>query len=127
VPTRSPATRRSYTTIRAISGLQDSIRNAINVTDHDGRKLGVEPSRLKRAIVCDRIPASRITIRAQRLTAGSDLWADYKLWLDGELLFHLKLVPWGDGYVGARWHVKRHPEATWWRSSRRGRRRRKGS
>ena len=84
-------------------------------------KLGVEPKELKSAMRLRRLPVDRITLRAQRLPAASDLWADYKLWLDGELLFRLKLVPWANG-AGARWHVKRHPEATWWRTPSRRRR-----
>jgi hypothetical protein len=97
-----------------IMRLQNAVRNAINVSVGRDPKIGVEPRELKLHLRVRRLPVERITLRAQRLPAGSDLWADYKLWLDGELLFRLKLVTWEDG-SGARWHVKRHPDATWWR------------
>jgi hypothetical protein len=106
---------------RAIAELQNRIRNAINTSSGRDRKLGVDPERLKWAMKSYGIDVGSITIRAQRLPAGSDLWADYKLWRDGELLFRLKLVPWDDR-ADARWHVKRHPDTSWWRRSN-GRRR----
>jgi hypothetical protein len=99
---------------RTIANLQNGIRNAINTSSGQDRKLGVDPARLKWAMKTYGIDVESITLRPQRLPTGSDLWADYKLWRDGELLFRLKLVPWDDR-AGARWHVKRHPDASWWR------------
>lgn len=112
----SPAVRvRTAAQRRAIVRLQNGIRNAINVTDSYGRKCGVEPKDLKWAIQSHGLDTAGLTVRPQRVPAGSELEADYKLWQHGELLFRLKLVPW-PSRVDARWHVKRHPEATWWRS-----------
>ncbi len=99
---------------REILRLQNAVRNAVNVSRGRERKLGVDPERLRQAMTLYRIDVGRISCRAQRLPVGSDLLADYKLWQDGELLFRLKLVRW-ENDVDARWHVKRHPEATWWR------------
>jgi hypothetical protein len=103
-----------------IVALQDEIRNAINVSRKAPHsKSGVQPKDLKRTMRQQRIDVSRITVRAQHLpsTRPDDLEADYKLWLDGELLFRIKLVTWEGDFQDARWHVKRHPDATWYRSA----------
>lgn len=109
---------------RKIVTLQNKVRNAINVSVSPGRKTGVKPADLKAYMRSAGLPVHQMTLRAQRLPTGSEFRADYKLWLDGELLFRLKLVPWPDGH-GARWHVKRHPEALWWRTPSRGSARRR--
>lgn len=98
--------------------LQNEIRNAINVSVGRASKLGIEPSakKLKEAMQTRRIDVSRITLRSTRQPPYSDLIADYRLYRDGELLFRLKLVPWDHPGAWARWHVKRHPDATWWRT-----------
>lgn len=110
--------RKSDTTraeVRRIELLQNVVRNAINATNDAGRKIGVDQPDLKGALRAHGVDVSRLTIRAQRLNRASKLRADVNVWQDGELLFRLKLVPWDDSGFGARWHVKRHPDATWWR------------
>jgi hypothetical protein len=96
--------------------LQNEVRNAINVTGW-GRKLAVAPEHLKSAMRARGIDVGRIRLRAQPLPAATELRSDYKLWYDGELLFRLKDVPWSDRSIDSRWHVKRHPEADWWRQA----------
>jgi len=106
----------------AITRLQNQIRNAVNVSHGRDRKVGVDPDKLKWAMRTYGIDITSLSLRAQRLPSDSTLQADYKLRRKGELLFRLKLVPWEDG-PDARWHVKRHPGATWWRNPTQPRRR----
>lgn len=44
---------------------------------------------------------------------------DYELSQAGEVLFRLTYVLWlpEANLTSGRWHVKRHPEATWWRGT----------
>src|SRR4051812_37886744 len=97
-PARQPATAKQSCV------LQNEIRNAINISVGRDPKIGVEPDKLKWAMRTRGIDVASISIRAQRLAPGSELLADYRVWLNGELLFRLKLVPW-EHSPDARWHV----------------------
>jgi hypothetical protein len=94
--------------------LQNGIRNS-NTSGGRDAKSGVEPKFLKQALNGRSLPLERPTLRAQRLPVGSTLQAEYKVWLDGELLYRLILVPLESG-LGARWFVRRHPDGSRWRN-----------
>jgi len=102
---------------KAIRDLQNEVRNAINFSDGGVRKLGVKPTNIKPSIRQRGINVSGITIRQERMpTSVPPEWeAPYKFSRDGELLVRLRLVRW-ESRFDARWHVKRHPDATWWRT-----------
>jgi hypothetical protein len=107
--------RRSRRVPAELVRLQNGIRNSINMSGGRDAKSGVEPKFLKQALNGRSLPLERLTLRAQRLPVGSTLEAEYKVWLDGELLYRLILVPWESG-LGARWFVRRHPEGSRWRN-----------
>ena len=102
-----------------IHGLQNEVRRAINYfpLGENQKREGVDPGDLKRSIVSyvGAPHGARISLRRRRGT--SDDQAEYDLRYDGELLFRVVWVPWPAEYSGrdGRWHVRRHPEATWWR------------
>jgi len=105
-----------------VKGLQNDVRRAINYFPLGERQKreGVDPSYLKRSIVSVVGPAhgGRISLRRKRGTSDDEV--EYELRYDGELLFRVVWVQWPSEYSGrdGRWHVRRHPEAIWWRKER---------
>ncbi len=104
---------------RQIEALQNDVRRAINYRQPGGDlNEGVDPTDLKRFIgyVVGNDQLAHISLRkAPASESGLVHWLSY----DGELLFRLVWVPWPDDFAGAfgRWHVRRHPDASWWRDA----------
>jgi hypothetical protein len=110
--------------------LQNEVRLAINFfpAGENQKREGVDPSALRRHIISAVGPEhrGRIRLRKKASAAGGEL--EYALSYDGELLFRLVWVPWPQEFYGhdGRWHVRRHPAATWWRQDQDRRRSRRG-
>lgn len=100
-----------------IEALQNDVRRAINVSGTP--REGAGEADLKRLILLTVDRRHRPNISLRRRGRGTTAPAEYALRYQGELLFRLVFVEWGETYPHAfgRWHVRRHPEATWWRQS----------
>jgi hypothetical protein len=73
-------------------------------------------------------PVHAQAINLRRKRSASDGVPELALSYERELLFRIVWVPWPSEHYGhdGRWHVRRHPEATWWQdkpATRRGRKR----
>lgn len=118
------ATKGTLSRVAFYKRLQNDVRRAVNFLPAGEKNMreGVEPRDLKphiEAVV--RAPhADRIALR--KLRAPEDK-PEYALTYDGELLFRLVYMLWPANAYGheGRWHVRRHPDATWWRGQRRSR------
>jgi hypothetical protein len=110
---------QSRPSVAVIKRLQNQVRGAINYFGIDNtRRQGVDPSELRRLIreVVGAPHGKHITLRKQTPPGEHN---EYALLYNGELLFRLVYVPWPEDYFGVygRWHVRRHPDASWWRRS----------
>lgn len=126
--------RATLPSTREIKLLQGRVRAAINYfpPGERDRREGVAPEDLRKFIRWTVEPQHDKHITLRRVTGTRNDEPEYALRYAGQLLFRLLYVPWttswkGEEFAdGGRWHVRRHPQATWWREGpgRRGGRRR---
>jgi hypothetical protein len=115
----SPTVKRpTRARVQLYRRLQNDVRRAINFfpTGEKYRRVGVDPSRLKYSILLVVKPPHARHLRVRKRRRGAVTWLDpeYEVLYGKELLFRLVWVEWPGAFDG-RWHVRQHPDATWWR------------
>jgi hypothetical protein len=113
-----PGKKAKLPAIGVIQGWQNDVRHATNFLPpgENNRRQGIAPGKMQQLGVGSFPVEHRKHIRIKKKQSLSGDEFEYVVRYKTEYLFRLVYVPWAEVPPGAggRWHVRRHPQATWW-------------